>query len=379
MCRREPSNPTAQMEVIEPTPEKAVERTDADGGTNEGAGADALRSMQLREIMSGMSRRAGMKRMPSALARSEGRRRRRRTDGPPGRESTERTTRVSTPPPSAGTPANEVTDEVVAPQVTLDQDGNIVIDQSSLVVSAGTAGNAELDRGDITTVENHAYSSHITSATYSKRERSTRWEAAETDCFYAALRKFGTDFLLMKSAFPNRTRKQLKLKFKREEKEFPDRIDEALNGPKMPMSPLNKTMDSREINGDSDMGDRVENGQEPVGVATVQPNDEDTDTEKGATAESNVKAGKDAEVEDNAKAEEVAEAGRAADAEKSTEAEKDDGAGKDGEAGQTEVVVVEEARPRSAADDVEEAENSAMASDRDDESDRWSDTDDSDG
>ncbi len=39
----------------------------------------------------------------------------------------------------------------------------------------------------------------------------------QTDKFYDALRMFGTDFTLIASKFPNRTRKQIKAKFVREE------------------------------------------------------------------------------------------------------------------------------------------------------------------
>ena len=45
---------------------------------------------------------------------------------------------------------------------------------------------------------------------------SERWGLEETRRFYDALRRFGTDFTMMLTAFPGRTQRQLKNKFKRE-------------------------------------------------------------------------------------------------------------------------------------------------------------------
>ena len=55
-----------------------------------------------------------------------------------------------------------------------------------------------------------------TSASYSNRVPSERWGLEETRRFYDALRRFGTDFTMMLTAFPGRTQRQLKNKFKRE-------------------------------------------------------------------------------------------------------------------------------------------------------------------
>ena len=55
-----------------------------------------------------------------------------------------------------------------------------------------------------------------TSASYSNRVPSERWGLEETRRFYDALRRFGTDFTMMLTVFPGRTQRQLKNKFKRE-------------------------------------------------------------------------------------------------------------------------------------------------------------------
>lgn len=57
-----------------------------------------------------------------------------------------------------------------------------------------------------------------TSASFTSRVQTERWGLEETKKFYEALQRFGTDFTLMQSAFPGRTQRQLKNKFKKEEK-----------------------------------------------------------------------------------------------------------------------------------------------------------------
>jgi hypothetical protein len=58
-----------------------------------------------------------------------------------------------------------------------------------------------------------------TSSAYMHRSPSTAWSQADTDAFFEALRVHGTDFTLIAAQFPNRNRRQIKNKFKREEKE----------------------------------------------------------------------------------------------------------------------------------------------------------------
>jgi len=52
-----------------------------------------------------------------------------------------------------------------------------------------------------------------------KRRRMVRWTPEETKRFFYALRLCGTDFSLMEPMFPNRDRKDLKLKYSREDKD----------------------------------------------------------------------------------------------------------------------------------------------------------------
>lgn len=60
---------------------------------------------------------------------------------------------------------------------------------------------------------------------------SVRWSRYETDKFYDALRMFGTDFTLIASRFPNRSRKQIKAKFVKEESRNSIAVTWALRNP----------------------------------------------------------------------------------------------------------------------------------------------------
>jgi len=69
---------------------------------------------------------------------------------------------------------------------------------------------------------------HVSSSSFRTREKSKRWTPEETEQFYEALSKFGTDFSLVQTAMPGRTRKMIKLKYVKEERMCPHRIDAAL-------------------------------------------------------------------------------------------------------------------------------------------------------
>lgn len=76
----------------------------------------------------------------------------------------------------------------------------------------------------------HYYSA--ASGFYKRTKRTRDWPAGETIKFYRCLHTIGTDFSLMLTLFPKRTRRDLKLKFKREEKYNLSLINKALLHPK---------------------------------------------------------------------------------------------------------------------------------------------------
>ncbi|KAF8570182.1 hypothetical protein P879_01676 [Paragonimus westermani] len=117
--------------------------------------------------------------------------------------------------------------DMLAPQLRLDADGNIVIDETSLMVSLPeTPVNAS-------NVRRVSEDTGILSVTYksfrSPPEKSGgRWKGRETVRFYRALSTIGPDFYLMTTMFPNRTRTELKRKFKRESRTNPYLVNQTL-------------------------------------------------------------------------------------------------------------------------------------------------------
>ena len=116
------------------------------------------------------------------------------------------------------------------PQMRL-VNGQIVIDDRSLVVdrhkrAAATAPiMEEIEENELTHV--------ITSGTYLRREKNASWTNEDNEKFYNALRMMGTDFEMISKMFPNRNRRQIKLKFNKEERDFPEKIATALSGEKI--------------------------------------------------------------------------------------------------------------------------------------------------
>lgn len=57
---------------------------------------------------------------------------------------------------------------------------------------------------------------------------SVKWTDKETEQFYEALRVYGTDFTMMLTVFSNRTQRQIKNKYKKEDRNNPSRVTRAI-------------------------------------------------------------------------------------------------------------------------------------------------------
>ncbi|XP_058189045.1 uncharacterized protein LOC131306664 [Rhododendron vialii] len=64
--------------------------------------------------------------------------------------------------------------------------------------------------------------------TYMNKTPRSRWSKQDTELFYKALRQFGSDISMIQQLFPGRSRTQVKLKYKKEERQNPLRLHEAL-------------------------------------------------------------------------------------------------------------------------------------------------------
>lgn len=119
-------------------------------------------------------------------------------------------------------------DEAIAPQVTVNADGEIIIDEKSLLIEnkSTVKGRQKMERTHL--VDGDKSTGY---GIYKRVKRTKDWTKNETLRFYKALNTIGTDFTLMVKLFPNRTRRELKMKFKKEERINHTLIDKAVLEP----------------------------------------------------------------------------------------------------------------------------------------------------
>jgi transcription factor TFIIIB component B'' len=143
--------------------------------------------------------------------------------------------KASTPAPtqesggeSSSTPSRPLTEG--APQFQI-IDGQIVVNQSTLQFDRHAA--AAREAGELEEEIEDDFTHHTTSNTYMKKvQKPNHWNEIETETFYRGLRMFGTDFALLCKMFPGKNRRHVKLKFNREERAHPAKVNAALVGKK---------------------------------------------------------------------------------------------------------------------------------------------------
>jgi len=120
-------------------------------------------------------------------------------------------------------------DEMPVPQVKVDANGEIVIDDSSLTVETTDVIKAKgMAQNSPVVYESNRSSTNY--GTWSKKRKHSDWGKRETLKFYKALSVVGSDFSMMESLFKGkRTRQELKLKFKKEEKINEKIVDKCLS------------------------------------------------------------------------------------------------------------------------------------------------------
>lgn len=115
------------------------------------------------------------------------------------------------------------------PQIKIGPSGEIILDEQSLVIERKDLQRqrAEMENTKIVDADKFKTGYGI----YTRHRRSKFWSHFETLRFYKALNTIGTDFMLMCELFPNRVRRELKIKFKKEEKLNRQLVDKALMQP----------------------------------------------------------------------------------------------------------------------------------------------------
>ncbi|TLD39616.1 hypothetical protein E2P81_ATG00603 [Venturia nashicola] len=122
-------------------------------------------------------------------------------------------------------------------QITLMANGEHGIDEQSQMIDRHRINEDELEL--LEEVEEDDLTKKFNVQTYGLWRRkeederiphNERWTFEQTDKFYDALTSFGTDFMIISTMFPGMTRRQIKAKFVREERQEPERIRDALTG-----------------------------------------------------------------------------------------------------------------------------------------------------
>ncbi|XP_050076689.1 uncharacterized protein LOC126563925 [Anopheles maculipalpis] len=141
--------------------------------------------------------------------------------------------RSPTPAPSgmALTAPKPAPDPVqLTPQLKLGPNGEMILDEASLVIENEREREMRETLANTDIVYQDEFSGN--SGYYSRIRRTKDWDSEETIRFYRCLHTIGTDFSMMLSLFPRRSRRDLKLKFKKEERYNLRLVNKALQYPK---------------------------------------------------------------------------------------------------------------------------------------------------
>jgi len=152
----------------------------------------------------------------------------------------------------------EEANDQIAPQLMINEDGQVVIDESSLTIKK-KVDDTLLKSSKVLYEDSLTFGNHLRR----KNSRGKRWKIDETLRFYKALSQIGTDFTLMSQAFGKFTRNELKKKFKQEERVNCDLVDRALAN----RLPLNTEMFLR---GKEEMQDLLEENKSSAESATSE-------------------------------------------------------------------------------------------------------------
>ncbi|KAH1006331.1 transcription factor TFIIIB component B'' homolog [Dendroctonus ponderosae] len=123
---------------------------------------------------------------------------------------------------------NEPESSLPVPQIKIGPSGEIILDEQSVVMENTQVAKQkeQIQKSKIVDGDSTA-----TYGIYKKVARSLPWSQKETVRFYKALNLIGTDFTLMATLFPTRSRRELKIKFKKEEKNNIQLVERAIKDP----------------------------------------------------------------------------------------------------------------------------------------------------
>uniref|UniRef100_A0A0D9VFB2 Myb-like domain-containing protein n=1 Tax=Leersia perrieri TaxID=77586 RepID=A0A0D9VFB2_9ORYZ len=91
-------------------------------------------------------------------------------------------------------------------------------------------GFNEQENWDNDRTENHVVenATKLNYHSYMNRQKRAKWSKSDTDLFYQGLRQFGSDFAMIQHLFPDKSRNQVRQKFKAEERRHPMQVHDAI-------------------------------------------------------------------------------------------------------------------------------------------------------
>ncbi|KAL5053377.1 hypothetical protein RYX36_034059 [Vicia faba] len=89
-----------------------------------------------------------------------------------------------------------------------------------------------------------------------------KWSKQDTEVFYEAVRQFGTDFSMIQQLFPDKTRHQVKLKYKKEERQHPLQLSDAVNNRSKDLSFFKLVVERQKQNSNKEEQDTVEDASD---------------------------------------------------------------------------------------------------------------------
>ncbi|GMH27974.1 hypothetical protein Nepgr_029817 [Nepenthes gracilis] len=119
---------------------------------------------------------------------------------------------------------------------------------------------------------------------YMQKSPIIRWSNCDTELFYQAISQFGSDLSMIQQLFPGRTRHQIKLKYKKEERRHPLRLHDALSTRPKDLSHMEQLM--RKLQAQSAQQEKERRAQEDDSVGVTGEEEGLEESAMMSTAES---------------------------------------------------------------------------------------------
>ncbi|EHL01161.1 putative Transcription factor TFIIIB component B'' [Glarea lozoyensis 74030] len=102
-------------------------------------------------------------------------------------------------------------------------------------------------------VEEDDFTRVITSSSFNNKTagkpRTQQWDEIDTEMFYKGLRTWGTDFETIAKMFPHRNRRQIKMKFNKEERDNGAKVTRIMNEPRGTTNPQESLAEFQTLSG----------------------------------------------------------------------------------------------------------------------------------